>query len=160
MEIEMRTITFSVADEAETKRRVRAAFERKKQGHHMSFASVELMWRSPNRRQIIQIMTGEEPMTLREIARRAERAVHDVQTDLNALLVCGIIDRNKDGRFSFPYDAVHVEFHPKELTRAEQFRTKEANQNHSPPQDCSVARHGERRSEDESQRRLDCQKVH
>lgn len=75
----MRTITFSVADEAETKRRVRAAFERKKQGHHMSFASVELMWRSPNRRQIIQIMTGEEPMTLREIARRAERAVHDVQ---------------------------------------------------------------------------------
>jgi len=36
--------------------------------------------------------------------------VHGVHTDLHALLVGGIIDRNQDGRFSFPYDAVHVDF--------------------------------------------------
>lgn len=109
----MKTVTFSVADHAETTRRVLAAAAGRGKGvHFRTFPSVEAMWQalSPNRWQIIQLMTGEEPMTLREIARRADRDVHGVHTDLHALLVGGIIDRNQDGRFSFPYDAVHVDF--------------------------------------------------
>jgi predicted transcriptional regulator len=112
MEGEMKTITFSVADEAETKRRLLAAFAGKKQGHHMSFASVELMWQTltQKRWQIIQLMTGQEAMSLREIARRAERDVKAVHGDVHALIAAGVIDRTADGKFVFPYDAVRVEF--------------------------------------------------
>ena len=97
-----RTITFTVADHAETTRRVLAAAAAKIKGaHFMTFFSVEAMWRalSPNRWQIIQLMTGEEPMTLREIARRAERDV-TASTATSMLRVSGIIDCATDGRFS------------------------------------------------------------
>lgn len=109
----MKTIIFSVTDEETINRRVLDAVAGKNKGrHYMSFATVDLMWRalSPNRWQIIQLMMGQKPMSLREIARRASRDVHGIHGDLHALLAGGIIDRTDDGRFTFPYDAVHVDF--------------------------------------------------
>jgi phosphomannomutase len=54
-------------------------------------------------------MTGAGPLALREIARRVGRDVRGVHTDVHALLVAGLIERDESG-FCFPYDAVHVDF--------------------------------------------------
>ena len=50
--------------------------------------------------------TGAGPLSIREIARRAERDVKAV----HALLDAGILDRTEGGEIVFPYEAVHVDF--------------------------------------------------
>jgi len=47
----MRTVTFSVASREDLTRRAMAAFKGKKLGDHISFASIELLWKvlSPKR---------------------------------------------------------------------------------------------------------------
>jgi predicted transcriptional regulator len=47
---------------------------------------------------------------VRELARRVGRDVKGVHTDARALLLAGLIDKTEDGKLSFPYDAVRVEF--------------------------------------------------
>ena len=77
----------------------------------ISFASEELLWKvlSAKRWAILKAMTGAGPLALREIARRVERDVKAVHTDVHALLNAGMIQRGDDG-FLFPYDGVHVDF--------------------------------------------------
>ncbi len=77
----------------------------------ISFASEELLWKvlSAKRWAILKAMTGAGPLALREIARRVERDVKAVHTDVHALLNAGLIQRSEDG-FLFPYDGVHVDF--------------------------------------------------
>lgn len=77
----------------------------------ISFASEELLWKvlSAKRWAILKVMTGAGPLALREIARRVERDVKAVHTDVHALLNAGLIQRSDDG-FVFPYDGVHVDF--------------------------------------------------
>jgi predicted transcriptional regulator len=65
---------------------------------------------SIKRRDILKVMTGQGPLTLREIARRAGRDVKAVHGDVHALLQAGFVDRVEDGRFVFPYDDVRVDF--------------------------------------------------
>lgn len=76
----------------------------------ISFASEELLWKvlSAKRWAILKAMTGAGPLGLREIARRVERDVKAVHTDVHALLNAGLIQRSEDG-FLFPYDGVHVD---------------------------------------------------
>lgn len=108
----MKTVTFSVASRDDITRRARAAFKGKKQGAHISFASVELLWQTLTKKrwEVLQAMTGQEAMTLREIARRVGRDVKAVHRDVHALLDAGVLDRTEDGRFQFPYSAVRVDF--------------------------------------------------
>ncbi|MBU2754173.1 transcriptional regulator [Acidithiobacillus sp. CV18-2] len=77
----------------------------------LSFDSPELLWKvlTAKRWEILKVMTGVGPLPLREIARRTNRDVKSVHTDVHALLDAGIIDRDARG-FRFPYDAVHVDF--------------------------------------------------
>lgn len=49
-------------------------------------------------------------MSIREAARRVERDVKAVHSDITALLNAGVLDREEDGRVVFPFDAVKVEF--------------------------------------------------
>ncbi|MGH7056950.1 MAG: hypothetical protein ACREFZ_03575 [Acetobacteraceae bacterium] len=58
----------------------------------------------------LQVMTGQGEMTIREVARRANRDVEAVHGDVQALLVAGVLDRADSGHVIFPYDAVHVDF--------------------------------------------------
>ena len=108
----MKTVTLSVASRGEVTRRARAAFQGKKQGAHISFASVELLWQTLTKKrwEILKLMTGEGAMTIRGIARRAGRDVKAVHGDIHALLDAGVLDRLEDGRVIFPYGAVHVDF--------------------------------------------------
>jgi predicted transcriptional regulator len=108
----MQTVTFSVASRDDVSRRARAAFKGKKQGAHISFASVELLWKTLTKKrwEVLQAMTGQEAMSLREIARRVGRDVKAVHRDVHALLDAGVLDRTEDGRIQFPYSAVRVDF--------------------------------------------------
>jgi predicted transcriptional regulator len=108
----MKTVTLSVASREAVTQRALAAFKGKKQGAHISFASVELLWKTLTKKrwELLQAMTGEGAMTIRELARRVGRDVKAVHGDVRALLNAGILDSTDDGYIIFPYDAVHVDF--------------------------------------------------
>lgn len=108
----MTTVTLSIASRDEVTRRALAAFRGEPQGHHISFASAELLWQTLTRKrwELLKAMTGQGPMTIRAVARRLGRDVKAVHGDVHALLNAGVLDRTEDGRVVFPYDAVHVDF--------------------------------------------------
>jgi predicted transcriptional regulator len=107
----MRTVTLEIASLDVAKRRLSEAFKGKKQGSHISFASLDLMHRvlTPNRWRMLQTMMGAGPLATRELARRLDRDVKAVHTDVQALLNAGVINHAGD-KIEFPYDAVHVDF--------------------------------------------------
>jgi predicted transcriptional regulator len=108
----MTTVTIGIASPDATKTRVRRAFDGKPQGAHISFPSVELLWKviTPRRWEMLRAMAGSGPMAIRAIARRMNRDVKTVHGDIHALLGAGVVDRTEDGLVVFPYDAVHVDF--------------------------------------------------
>ncbi len=108
----MTTVTLAVASREEIGRRAAEAFGGKAQGVRLTFASVDLLWRvlTAKRWALLQAMTGEGPMSLRETARRVGRDVKAVHADVHALLDAGVLEKDADGRIVFPYDAVHVDF--------------------------------------------------
>lgn len=108
----MNTVTLSVASRDDVTRRAIAAFHGEKQGAVISFASVELLWQTLTRKrwEILKAMTGQGPLTIREVARRVGRDVKAVHGDVHALLNAGVLDRTEAGRVVFPFDAVHVDF--------------------------------------------------
>jgi predicted transcriptional regulator len=55
-------------------------------------------------------MCGAGPISIREAARRVERDVKAVHSDITALLNAGVLDRVEDGRVIFPFETVKVEF--------------------------------------------------
>ena len=107
----MKTVTLSVASREDVTRRALAAFEGQTQGAHISFASVELLWKTLTRKrwELLRAMTGQGPLSIREAARRVDRDVKAVHGDIHALINAGILERTEDG-VEFPYDAVHVDF--------------------------------------------------
>lgn len=107
----MNTITLSVASREDVNRRALAAFEGKRQGAHFSFASTDLLWQTLTRKrwELLQAMTGQGAMSIREAARRVGRDMKAVHGDIHALMKAGLIDRAERGVI-FPYDAVHVDF--------------------------------------------------
>jgi predicted transcriptional regulator len=108
----MNQVTLSVASREDVTRRAVAAFEGRRQGAHITFASVELLWRTltAKRWELLKAMTGQGPMSIREAARRVSRDVKAVHGDVHALLAAGVLDRTDDGRVVFPFDAVRVDF--------------------------------------------------
>ena len=106
----MSTVTLSVASREDVTRRALAAFDGQVQGDHISFASVDLLWRTLTKKrwELLAAMTGQgEP--IREVARRVGRDVKAVHGDIHALLSAGVLRRTAGG-VAFPYDAVHVDF--------------------------------------------------
>lgn len=78
----------------------------------ITFATPELLWKvlTAKRWELLKAMCGAGPLSIRETARRVGRDVKAVHTDVTALLNAGMLDRSKDGRVVFPFDAVKVEF--------------------------------------------------
>jgi predicted transcriptional regulator len=111
MEARMNTVTLSVASRENVTRRALAAFEGEQQDAHISFASAELLWKTLTRKrwELLQAMTGQGAMSIREAARRVSRDVKAVHGDVHALVNAGLLDRTSEG-VVFPYDAVHVDF--------------------------------------------------
>ncbi len=78
----------------------------------ISFATPALLWRvlTAKRLDLLKVLCGAGPVSIREAARRARRDVKAVHGDVTALLKAGVIDRTDDGLIVFPYEAVKVEF--------------------------------------------------
>jgi len=108
----MKTVTLDVASAADVRRRALDAFKGKKRGARISFATPELLWKvlTAKRWELLKTMAGQGPLTIRAVARRAERDVKAVHGDIRALLNAGVLDRTEQGRVLFPFDAVRVEF--------------------------------------------------
>lgn len=108
----MRTVTLEVSSREKINRRFLRAFDEEPQGEFISFESPELLFKviSGKRWELIKIMTGAGPLTIREAARRMERDVKGVHGDVQALLKAGIFQKTEEGLIVFPFDAVHVDF--------------------------------------------------
>ena len=108
----MRTVNLSVSSREDVTRRALAAFSGEEQGTHISFSSVDLLWRTLTRKRwdILKAMTGQGPMSIRAVARRVGRDVKAVHGDVHALLDAGVLERTDDRRVVFPYDRVNVHF--------------------------------------------------
>lgn len=107
----MNTVTLSIASREDVTRRALAAFDGKAQGAHHSFASHDLLWQTLTRKRwdLLQAITGQGVMSIREAARRVDRDMKAVHGDVQILIKAGLIQREGRG-IIFPYDAVHVDF--------------------------------------------------
>ena len=108
----MTAVTIGISFVEDTKARTVRAFQGKKQGAFISFATAELLWKviTPKRWEVLRAMTGAGPIAIREVARRVTRDVKSVHGDVQALLKAGVLDRTDDGRIILPYDEIHVDF--------------------------------------------------
>ena len=105
--LDVRTPADSMADVA----RVWKATKSQKTAR-ISFATPELLWRvlTEKRWELLKVLCGAGPVSIREAARRAKRDVKAVHGDVTALLNAGVLNKTEDGQIVFPYEAVKVEF--------------------------------------------------
>ena len=78
----------------------------------IGFATPELLWQvlTAKRWELLKVLCGAGPVSIREAARRVERDVKAVHSDITALLNAGVLDRAEGGGVIFPFEAVKVEF--------------------------------------------------
>ena len=78
----------------------------------ISCATPELLWKvlTAKRWELLKVLCGTGPVSIREAARRVGRDVKAVHSDITALLNAGVLDRAEDGGIIFPFEAVKVEF--------------------------------------------------
>ena len=107
----MKTVTLQVATRDEIKHRALDAFKGGKYGTRISFASAELLFRilTAKRWQLLRAMTGAGPLTIREAARRVNRDVKAVHSDVHTLLNAGILQKTDAGLIVFPFAAIRVD---------------------------------------------------
>ncbi len=81
-------------------------------GARICFATPELLWQvlTAKRWDLLKVMCGAGPISIREAARRIGRDVKAVHGDIVALLDAGVLTRSPEGRVEFPFDSVKVEF--------------------------------------------------
>ena len=105
--LEVRSLRETLADAARAMKSGRAERETR-----ISFATPELLWEvlTAKRWELLKVLCGAGPMSIREAARRAGRDVKAVHGDITALLEAGVLTRAPEGGIEFPFDAVKVEF--------------------------------------------------
>ena len=110
----MKTVTLEVRAPSESMKDFVRTWETGKpeKSARISFATPELLWKvlTAKRWELLKVLCGAGPMSIREAARRVGRDVKAVHSDITALLNAGVIDRVEDGRIIFPFEAVKVEF--------------------------------------------------
>lgn len=110
----MKTVTLDVRSPAEAMTGFAQAWQSGKaeKTARISFASPELLWKvlTAKRWELLKALCGAGPVSIREAARRVERDVKAVHTDVTALLAAGVLDRTESGAIVFPFEAVKVEF--------------------------------------------------
>jgi predicted transcriptional regulator len=106
------TVIFGVGSLDDMLRRAQAAFNGERQEPRINFASAQRFFSimTPKRWEIVRTMLGAGPLSIREVARRVGRDVKGVHSDVTALLLCGVLDRTKEGKIVFPFNSVRVDF--------------------------------------------------
>jgi len=105
-------VTLGVSSREDINKRVITASEGKAQGEFISFESPELLFKtlSAKRWDILKVMTGAGPVSIRKASRMLKRDVKAVHRDIHVLLDTGILQKTDEGQIIFPYDAIHVDF--------------------------------------------------
>lgn len=108
----MNTVTIGISDRKQATVRALKAFAGKSQGNIISFESPALLFKTLTlkRWEILKVLTGKDPVSIREAARLISRDVKAVHGDITALLNVGILVRTENNKISFPFDKVHVDF--------------------------------------------------
>jgi predicted transcriptional regulator len=110
----MKTVTLDVRDPTDAMTDFTRSWKtgKSQKSARISFASPELLWRvlTAKRWELLKVLCGAGPVSIREAARRVERDVKAVHGDVTALLNAGILVRTADRRIVFPFEAVKVEF--------------------------------------------------
>ena len=110
----MKTVTLDVRTPADSMADFARAWKTGKaqKTARISFATPELLWRvlTEKRWELLRVLCGAGPVSIREAARRAGRDVLAVHGDVTALLNAGVLNKTEDGHIVFPYEAVKVEF--------------------------------------------------
>ena len=110
----MKTVTLDVRAPKESMADFAGAWRAGKpeKSARISFASPELLWKvlTAKRWELLKALCGAGPVSIREAARRVNRDVKAVHSDVTALLSAGVLDRAEAGGIVFPYEAVKVEF--------------------------------------------------
>ena len=110
----MKIVTLDVHSPAESMQDFARAWKTgdAEESARISFATPELLWKvlSAKRWELLKILCGAGPISIREAARRVGRDVKAVHGDITGLLNAGVLDRVEDGRIVFPFDAVKIEF--------------------------------------------------
>ena len=73
----------------------------------ISFPTPELLWKvlTAKRWELLKALCGAGPLTVREAARRVNRDIKSVHSDLTALLSAGVLDRTESGQVEFMLQA-------------------------------------------------------
>jgi predicted transcriptional regulator len=110
----MKTVILEVRSPAEGMAEFAQAWKSGKphRSARIGFATPELLWKvlSAKRWELLKALCGAGPVSIREAARRVQRDVKAVHSDVTALLSAGLLNRTKTGGIEFPYEAVKVEF--------------------------------------------------
>ena len=110
----MKTVTFDVRTPTDSMGDFAQAWKTGKpqKAARISFATPELLWQvlTAKRWELLKVLCGAGPVSIREAARRAGRDVKAVHGDVMALLDAGVLDRTEEGSIEFPFEAVKVEF--------------------------------------------------
>ena len=107
----MKTVTLGLSDRAEANARFVEAMRGDRFGNFISFEGPALLFKTltAKRWEILQVLTGKEPVSIREAARLVGRDVKAVHGDITALLDVGVLEK-ENNKIVFPYDQVHVDF--------------------------------------------------
>ena len=110
----MKTVTLDVRAPAASMAEFAQAWKTGKaqKSARISFATPELLWKvlTAKRWELLKALCGAGPVSIREAARRVNRDVKAVHSDLSALLNAGVLNRTERGGVEFPFEAVKVEF--------------------------------------------------
>lgn len=74
----------------------------------LTFISQELLDEviTEDRWQILRQLCGQSPLPVKELAHRLGREFKAVHTDVEALIIAGVVDRKRGGGISFPYEEI------------------------------------------------------
>jgi predicted transcriptional regulator len=108
----MRTLIVDVSSLEEVNARVDRAVAGDVIGTRRSFVSADLLldFMTSKRLQILKVMTGAGPISIRELSRRIGRDVKAVHGDVQALIARRFVIKTDDGKIEFPFDEVRVNF--------------------------------------------------
>jgi predicted transcriptional regulator len=110
----MKTVTLDVRSPREARADFTGAWKtrRAQKSARISFATPELLWQvlTVKRWELLKVLCGAGPVSIREAARRVGRDVKAVHSDITALLNAGVLQRAAGGGIVFPFAAVKVEF--------------------------------------------------
>jgi len=110
----MKTVIFEVSSEEQVRARILRVCETliPEDAAHYSFVTPELMSKmlTEKRLHLLETLCGAGPLSVEEVARRTKQDVDEVRTELDAMLIGGLIDKAKNGKVVFPFDEFKVNF--------------------------------------------------